>query len=99
MTIPLRTTLALLALLATCASAQAPALPPEDNDPPIAPVDVHNHDHEPIRRIEVPDHINQVTDALRELISAARGARSCLEGQHRLRRSISATLLSSAVWS
>ncbi len=70
MTIPLRTTLALLALLASCASAQAPALPPEDNDPPIAPVDVHNHDHEPIRRIEVPDHINQVTDALRELISA-----------------------------
>ncbi len=70
MTISLRTTLALLALLATCASAQAPALPPEDNDPPIAPVDVHNHDHEPIRRIEVPDHINQVTDALRELISA-----------------------------
>ena len=67
---PIRPTLALLLLLASHASAQAPALPPEDTDPPIAPVDVHNHDHEPIRRIEVPEHINQVTNALRELISA-----------------------------
>jgi tetratricopeptide (TPR) repeat protein len=62
--------LALLALLATHASAQAPALPPEDFDPPIAPADVHNHEHNPTRHIEVPEHINQVTDALRELISA-----------------------------
>lgn len=63
-------TLALLALVATQAGAQAPALPPEDTDPPIAPADVHNHDHEPTRRIEVPKHINQITDALREIISA-----------------------------
>lgn len=68
---PLRHTLALLALLASGVSAQAPALPPEeDANPPIAPVDVHDHDHAPIRRIEVPEHINQVTEALREIISA-----------------------------
>ncbi len=71
MNIPLRQTLALLALLASGVSAQAPALPPEeDTNPPIAPVDVHDHDHAPIRRIEVPEHINQVTEALREIISA-----------------------------
>lgn len=70
MHMPLRPTLALILLLGSHASAQAPALPPEDTDPPIAPVDVHNHDHEPIRRIEVPEHINQVTNALREIISA-----------------------------
>lgn len=60
---------ALLALLASTASSQQ-SVPPVDDDTPIAPIDVHDHEHAPIERVAIPQELNQVTQALRELITA-----------------------------
>ncbi len=61
---------ALLALLALPAIAQQSVPPGEDTKPPIAPIDIHDHEQQPLRRIEVPEQLNQITDALRDLINA-----------------------------
>lgn len=60
---------ALLTLLASSASAQQ-SVPPVDDDTPIAPIEVHEHDHPAIERVAIPEELNQVTQALRELITA-----------------------------
>lgn len=65
-----RIPLLILALLTAQASAQQSVPPGDQPDPPIAPIDVHEHDHRPTQRIGVPEQLNQVSPALRELISA-----------------------------
>ncbi len=63
----------LLALLTAQVSSHASAqqsVPPVEDDTPIAPIDVHDHDHAPIERVEIPEELNHVTQALRELITA-----------------------------
>ncbi len=62
-------TVALLALLTAQVSAQQ-SVPPVEDDTPIAPIDVHDHDHAPIERVAIPEQLNKVTQALRELITA-----------------------------
>ncbi len=58
---------ALLSLLVPFAGAQESVLPRDDTRP-IEPIDLH--EHAPMERIGVPEQLNQVTDALRELITA-----------------------------
>ena len=62
-------TIALVALIAAGASAQQS---PGDNTP-IAPVEVvpdHAHEHPGVQRVAMPEYLDQISDALREIISA-----------------------------
>ena len=63
---------ALLSLPTSLSLAQS--TPPDtDNPTPIAPVEVvpdHSHDHPGIERVDMPEHLNEVSEALREIITA-----------------------------
>ncbi|MCA9275805.1 MAG: hypothetical protein KDA29_07255 [Phycisphaerales bacterium] len=62
-------TIALFALIAANASAQQSP----DDYIPIAPVEVvpdHTHEHPGVQRVAMPEYLDQVSDALREIISA-----------------------------